>query len=505
MAYPLYDRKDLRQHVQSLFFTVTRIGGVDSPLPEQDAFASNTETAVKKIGQLAVVKLMASRWKAKAQSPTSPIAPQFHSPPAPPAPTASMGIHRNLTLSRRKTRDQATREQLISDLETFLRDLHNLTDLTIHYLDPRAEASPGENWSVSLLPDFHSDTPYGSSLRALTLSGSVTTWRRVIPTHFEWKVLERFCVRADMGFQNSNDNTYAIRLDLAPFIRRHSKTLKAVSFTSALTLDLTSLYDAMGWLPHLESLEIEQPFLPPSENHSEALNQFLFRHRDTLTSFKWSFVTSSEGGAQTFMLNPQEWSNQPPYQLTLPLLRHLHLTFPSPSNAALFEGVLFYCARHASTLTHLSLDGLTFTLPQFHEFLLLIGSKQLQELNISLEVLTSAALTNLSTKFPSLKVLRLAYASIGRQKSISEPALVDPTAGGILKIPNVSMVKMWQFRQDMAALVLSCWPVAELYLRRNVDRSWHEYRADPTGKLVVRSLQTVGFVNEMYREAFLQC
>ncbi|KAF9450877.1 hypothetical protein P691DRAFT_700319 [Macrolepiota fuliginosa MF-IS2] len=504
--------KELRAHVRSLRFTATHLGPSDRPLPESDddliagaVTASSLEAATKRISQLAIVRRVASHWRAKAQSPTSPTAPQSQFPPPPiPTPTSAARtptVRRSLSLSRRKTREQTVRDQLLSDFEKFLWEVRNLTDLTIHYPDPRPEAIPGEAWSVGLLPEFGSGTPYASTLRSLTLSGSITTWKAIIPPRFEWPALERLSVRADMHFPNPNDDTYAIRLDLAPLVRRHAKTLKAVSFVSALDLDLTSLYDGVGWLPHLESLEIEQPYLPPSRNHTDALNQFLLRHRETLTSFKWSFVPLPDTNLRTLTPNAQDWFNQPPYHLTLPSLQRLHLTFPGPSNPGLFEGTLFYFARHASTLTHLSLNGLTFTLSQFHELLLLVGSKNIQDLDISLEILTSAVLTNLSTKFPLLKVLRLAYTSVGRQKVTSGSALVDPTAGGILKIPNVSMVKMWQFKQDMAMLILPGWAVEEVYLKRNVDR---EYKVDHVGKMVVKSLPKVMFVNGMYRETFLQ-
>lgn len=452
------------------------------------------------------MKLVASRWKAKAQSPTSPIAPQFQFRPSSPPPTPThTAITRTFSLSRRKTREQTVRDQITADLREFLGSLPNLTDLRIHYPDLNGQSAVNDedNSTIVLLPQYGMETPYAATLTSLTLSGSVTAWKRVIQHHHEWPHLESFKIRVDTGHQNPNDDVYAIRLLLAPFIRRHSKTLKTVSFASTTAQDLTSLYDGIGWLPHLKNLEIQQPYLPPSNNHSEALNQLLFRHRDTLTSFKWSFCASSGTSTKVFVMNPQEWFEQPPYHLTILSLQHLHLAFPEPFNPSFFEGTLFYCARHASTLTHLSLDGLTFTLPQFHELLLLVSSKQLKELAISLEVLTSAVLVNLSTKFPSLKVLRLSFTSVGRQKSISEPTLVDPTAGGILKIPNVSVVKTWQFRHDMAALVLSSWHVVELYLRRNTDRGWREYKLDQVGRLVVKSLPRVGFVNGTYREEYL--
>jgi hypothetical protein len=307
-----------------------------------------------------------------------------------------------------------------------------------------------------------------------------------------------------MGHRNPQDDTYALRLELAPFIRKHSNTLKGVSFASTMALDLTSLYDGMGLLLHLEHFEIEQPYLPPTYNHSDALNQLLFRHRDILKSFKWTFVNTSDSKLQSFTLNPQDWFEQPPYHLTLPVLRSLHLSLPGPSSGGLFEGTLFYCIRHTSTLTHLILTGLTLTLPQFHEFLPLVSSKHLEELDISLDILTSAILTNLSTKFPNLRVLRLRYTSVARQKSLSQATLVDPTGGGILKIPNVSLVKTWQFRQDMSSLVLPQWSVTELYLRKNADQSWREYKRDQVGKLVLKSLPRVAFINDVYREVFLQ-
>lgn len=475
------------------------MGTSDHPFPEDNS-PNNSNSAFQKISQLATIKLVATRWRTKAQSPTSPLAPQFQPPP----PLAPVSVSRTLTLSRRKTREHVAREETISSISAFLGGLENLTDLKVHYRDSNEEESLGDNWSIHLLPSFGKGTPYASSLRNLTLSGSITTWKRVLKHWLDIEMLESLSVSADMGFRNPNDDTYAIRLELAPFIRRHSKTLKKLAFSSAMVVDLTSLYDGAGLLSRLESFEIEQPYLPPSRTHSDALNQFLIRHRDTLTSFKWTFVAPSDGNTQVFELNPQEWFEQPPYQLTLPSLQHLQFTFPSPSNSALFEGTLFYCARHTSTLTRLSLEGLTLTLPQFHELLLLVGSKQLQEFGISLEVLTSAVLINLSSKFPALKMLRLVYTSVGRQKAISEPSLVDPTGGGILKIPNVSVVRTWHFRQDMTVLVLSTWPVRELYLRRNVDRSWSDYRADQAGKLVLKSLPGVGFVNGMYREVFLQ-
>ncbi|KXN93285.1 hypothetical protein AN958_00209, partial [Leucoagaricus sp. SymC.cos] len=418
----------------------------------------------------------------------------------PPRPSSSLS--RSLSLSRRKTREQAAHEEMIDELTSFLGRLPKLTSLSVHQPDLN-ETGSENSWSISLLPHSESDAPYATSLRNLALSGSIANWKHIIPHHHEWPHLERFSVKVDSGHQNAQDNTYALRLELAPFIRRHSRTLKSISFASGLPLDLTSLYDGMGRLSRLEYFEVEQPYLQPTQNHGDALNQVLFRHCDTLKTFKWTFVNPSGSDTQSFALNPRDWFEQPPYNLTLSSLRHLHLSFPAPSNPGLFEGTLFYCARHASTITHLSLSGITFTLPQLHELLLLVGSKHLEEFDIALEVLTSAVLSNLSVKLPFLKVLRLVYTSVGRQKSTSEPTLVDPTAGGILKIPNVSVVKTWQFRQDMTGLVLSRWQVVELFLRRNGDRSWRDYKVDQVGKLVVKSLPKVGFINGTYREVFL--
>jgi hypothetical protein len=157
-----------------------------------------------------------------------------------------------------------------------------------------------------------------------------------------------------------------------------------------------------------------------------------------------------------------------------------------------------------STIRRLSLQGLTLTLHQFHELLLLVGSKHIEEFDISLDVLTSAVFSNLSTKLPALRMLRLSFASVGRQKSVSEPTLVDPTGDGILKIPNVSVVKTWQFRQDMSVLLLPKWSLVELYLRRDSDRSWRDYKVDQASKSIVKSLPGVGFINNMYREVFLK-
>ncbi|KAF5359439.1 hypothetical protein D9756_003476 [Leucocoprinus leucothites] len=495
------DNAELRGHIQSLLFTSTRFGV--NEFSSSDNFAA-AEAAIKKFGdQLAVVKVAVTRWKSKVQSPESPIAPQFQRPLSP-SPRPSGSLSRTISLSRRKTQEQVARDQVIADLSFFLGHLPKLRALTIHHPDPGEETKHEDAWSLSLLPQCGSEAPYATSLRTLALSGSIASWKRLIPHYYEWPHLVEFDVKVDDGYQNAQDNTYALRLELAPFIRRHSKTLMGVSFRSAMALDLTSLYDGMGWLPHLESFEIEQPYFPPSLNHSDALNQLLLRHRDTLKSFKWSFVDPSGATVQSFKLNPQDWFEQPPYHLTLPSLRHLRLSFPGPSESALFEGAHFYCARHTSTITQLRLSGISLKLFQFHELLLLVGSKHLQELDISLDVLTSAVLSNLSTKFAALKTLRLTYASVGRQKSTSEPILVDPTAGGILKIPNVPVVKTWQFRQDMATLVLSGWQLVELYLKKSGDRSWREYKVDQVGKLVVKSLPRIGFVNDMYREAFLQ-
>ncbi|KAJ3563417.1 hypothetical protein NP233_g8955 [Leucocoprinus birnbaumii] len=496
------DNLELRGRVQSLSFTSTRIGESDFTATENAA----TEAVIKKFGdQIAVVKVVLSRWRSKIQPPESPIAPQFQSRPNTPSNRNSVTLSRSFSLSRRKTREQTVRDEIIDELSSFLGRLPKLQELTVHHPNPGEETDSAEDeWSLSLLPHSETEAPYSTSLRSLTLSGSLIAWKRIIPHYYEWPHLENFSVKVDDGYQNAQDNTYALRLELAPFIRRHSKTLKSVSFRSAMELDLTSLYDGMGWLPRLESVEIEQPYLLPSLNHSDSLNQFLHRHHDTLKSFKWSFVDPSRATVQPFKLNPHDWFEQSPYHLTLPCLRQLHLSFPGLSNSALFEGALFYCTRHSTTITQLRLSGISLNLTQFHEFLLYVGSKNLQELDISLEILTSYVFSNLCLKFPALKTLRLAYSSVGRQKSISEPTLVDPTGGGILKIPNVPVVRTWQFRQDMTTLVLSGWPLLELYFKKNGDKSWREYKPDQVGKLVVKSLPRIGFVNEVYRETFLQ-
>lgn len=484
----------LRNNVRSLSFTVTPLS-LDS---ESDTHI--TEAAMKRIGNSAFVKLAVSHWRSKIQPPPSPIAPQY--PPSNAA-SSSTVIGYSLTLSRRKTREQAARDGITAVLREFLGNLPNLTDLDIHYPHSICPSSDENDTTVVLLQPPRNETPYGATLKSLTITCSVVAWRQLIPHHYEWPHLETFRVRVDNGHENPNDDIYAIRLILAPFIRRHSETLKVLSIVSNMDQDLTSLYDGVGWLLHLETLEIEQPYLPPSSNHTEALGQFLMRHRDSLTSFKWTFIASSNAASRTLTLHPQEWFEQAPYHLQLSHLQQLNLTFPGPSNSSLFEGTYFYCARHTSTLTHLSLNGLTLTLTQLQELLLLIGSKRLKSLDISLEVLTSAVLINLATKCPSLQCLHLAYSSVGRQKSLTEPVLVDPTAGGILKIPNVPVIKTWQFRQDMSALVLVNWNVGELYLRRVMDRSWEEYKMDQVGRLIVKSLSRVGFVNGSYREDYV--
>ncbi|KAF7771614.1 hypothetical protein Agabi119p4_5925 [Agaricus bisporus var. burnettii] len=487
----------LRNNVHSLSFKVTRL----SFDYESENGTHVTDAAMKRISNSAFVKLAVSHWRSKAQPPTPSIAPQF--PPSNPA-SGSVTIGRSLTLSRQKTREQVARDGITAALREFLSSLPNLTNLDIHFPNSICPSSDENDSTIVLLQPPGNETPYDTTLKSLTITGSVVAWKQLIPHHYEWPRLETFRVRIDSGHENPNDDVYAIRLILAPFIRRHSKTLKMLSIGSKIDQDLTSLYDGIGCLLHLETLEIEQPSFTPSKNHTEALGQFLIRHRDNLTSFRWTFVTPSNVAAsQTFILHPQEWFEQPPYNLQLPRLRQMALTLPGTSNLSFFEGTNLYCARHASTLTHLSLNGLIMSLTQFRELLLLIGSKRLESLEISLEVLTSAVLINLSTKCPSLQCLHLAYSSVGRQKSLTEPVLVDPTAGGILKIPNVPMVNTWQFRHDMSVLVLGNWNVGELYLRKVGDRSWEEYKMDQVGRLIVKSLPRVEFVNGSYREDYV--
>lgn len=481
----------LRNNVRSLSFA-----------PTSESEPHIAETAMKRINDSAFVKFAVSHWKSKIQTSPSPIAPQFAPSNASSSPV-TIGIGHSLTLSRRKTREQAARDGITSALREFLGNLPNLTDLDIHYPRSLSPSSDENDTTVALLQPPRNETPYGATLTSLTITCSVVAWKQLIPHHYEWPRLETFRVRVDGGHENPSDDVYAIRLILAPFIRRHSETLKVLSFATNMEQDLTSLYDGIGWLLHLESLELEQPYLAPSNNHTEALGQFLMRHRDSLISFKWTFIASLNGASQTLTLHPQEWFEQAPYHIQLSRLQHLSLVLPGPSNSSFFEGTYFYCARHTSTLTHFSLNGSTLTPAQFQELILLIGSKRLRCLDISLEVLTSAVLMNLATKCPSLQRLHLAYASVGRQKSLTEPVLVDPTAGGILKIPNVPVVKTWQFRQDMGALVLVNWNVAELYLRRVTDRSWEEYKMDQVGRLIVKSMPKVGFVNGLYREDYV--
>jgi hypothetical protein len=203
---------------------------------------------------------------------------------------------------------------------------------------------------------------------------------------------------------------------VAPFINRHASTLRALSISSGpWGLDLSPLFNSLGELPCIARLNVLVAFNHAGLSDPSGLTRLFHNNHATIKHVKLQTDTLRSSGVEKLPFG--HWMSENCGDPTiLSNLATLQVVSPMPTAAGM-KLLMPYIRRSADTLTVLAVRGLTLT----HEevgglaklFIHRPPQQRLQELEITVSILSITLLELMDATLPSVETLRLDFKNLG--------------------------------------------------------------------------------------------
>ncbi|KAF9526105.1 hypothetical protein CPB83DRAFT_908657 [Crepidotus variabilis] len=190
---------------------------------------------------------------------------------------------------------------------------------------------------------------------------------------------------------------------IAPFISRHRETLsflQVISNSFSKEYDLLPLFENLGYIPHLKTLEI--PFVLTRLSTSQSFSKLLKRHSETLEDlilfipFNTSRLSSTEGSFATISTPLPRLKDLAIYSI----MNTLHMANHASTD------LMDYISKYSSQLSKFAVYMKLFAWDDWKAFAGMNWNR-LTSLSLRLSVATPTVFDAFSSNFPSLKSLSL--------------------------------------------------------------------------------------------------